>query len=465
MTGKARSYTLFYLVTIGALFGIIFWVLRAGKQLESVSLGMPSPGHSTAAVPDHSIASALSHPLAVFILQLIVIIIAARVFGALFKRLGQPAVMGEIIAGIVLGPSVLGAFLPEATAFLFPDKSLGNLGMLSQVGLILFMFVVGMELDVEVLKKKAGAAVVISHASIVVPFGLGVILAYFMYRDFAPPGIPFYGFALFSGIAMSITAFPVLARILRERQMTQTRLGAIAITCAAADDVTAWCLLALIITVVRAGSVAGSLYILVPAVAITAVMLFAVKPLLQRLPRRETGAMRHSTLAIVLIVMLASAWACEVIGVHALFGAFLAGVVMPMDEEFRSQLTGKIEDVALVLLLPLFFVFTGLRTQVGLLNTPGLWLVCLLVTTVAIAGKFGGSALAARFTGETWKNSLSIGFLMNTRGLMELVVLNIGYDLGILTPQVFAMMVIMAIVTTMMTSPGLNIINRLYRER
>lgn len=455
-----KANTLFYIITIGGLLLLITGVLRAGHQLEPPAVAMPPAAQSSFVA---SLQTALQHPLAIFLLQLVLIILASRLFGYLFRKMGQPGVMGEIIAGIILGPSLMGWLTPGFSAFIFPVTSLGNLQMLSQVGLVLFMFVVGMELDLNIVKKKAGSAVVISHASIVIPYGLGVALSYFMYRSYAPKDIPFYAFALFMGIAMSVTAFPVLARVIRERGMSRTRLGAIAITCAAADDVTAWCILAIIIAIVKAGSIGSSLYTLLLAAGYVLLMLFAVKPLLKKLASRSrhNGVLKQSTLAIVMVVMLLSAWCCELIGIHALFGAFMAGVIMPLEWDFRKVLMEKIEDIALVLLLPLFFVFTGLRTHIGLLNEPGLWGMCLLIIAVAVAGKFGGSALAAKITGESTRDSLAIGALMNTRGLMELVVLNIGYDLGILTPEVFAMLVIMAVVTTLMTSPLLNLIERM----
>ncbi len=461
---KHRKNTIFYIVTLGSLFAIIWLVLHQGKLLEAQGLVA-----NRQAAPDEHLWDVfwltMTHPLAVFILQMITIIVTCQMFGLLFRKIGQPAVMGEIVAGIILGPSLAGALLPAFSAFVFPPQSLGNLQMLSQVGLILFMFVIGMELDLDTLKKKAGAAVVISHASIVIPYGLGVALSYFMYRTYAPANIPFYAFALFMGIAMSITAFPVLARIIRERKLSQTRLGTIAITCAAADDITAWSLLAIVIAVVKAGSVGGSVYTLLLALLFVMVMLYVVKPLLRRLTGGEgDNILKRSTLAILLTIMLVSAWCCEVIGIHALFGAFMAGIVMPHDFGFRKMLIDKIEDVALVLLLPLFFVFTGLRTQIGLLNEPSLWLMCGVIILTAITGKFAGSAIAARITGETAYESLSIGVLMNTRGLVELVVLNIGYDLGILTPEVFTMLVIMALFTTFMTSPALNMLNRIYKK-
>jgi len=343
---------------------------------------------------------------------------------------------------------------------------MGNLQMLSQVGLILFMFVIGMELDIEVLKKRAGAAVLISHFSIVIPFTLGIGLSYYLYKLYAPTGVTFYAFSLFTGIAMSITAFPVLARIIKERGISNTKLGTIALTSAAVGDVTAWCALALIIAIAKAGSLSSSLYTIVSTIAYVCVMLLIVRPLLLRLSAatNHDKLIKRSKLAIIFLTLLLSSYLCEVIGIHALFGAFLAGVIMPHEWNFRKLLIDKTEDVALVLLLPLFFVFTGLRTQIGLINDPALWGSCLMIIAVAVIGKFGGSAIAAKFAGETTRDSLSIGALMNTRGLVELVVLNIGYDMHILTPQIFTMMVIMALVTTFMTNPLMNIINRIYKN-
>jgi len=455
---KTRSGILFYVVTIGVLLGLIFFVLHAGKQLEPSISSTPADNPVPKQMLPQNAHATLSHPLAVFLMQIIIIIIASRLCAYLFQKIGQPAVMGETIAGILLGPSLLSTVLPGFSQFVFPAASLGNLQMLSQIGLILFMFVIGMELDLNVLKKKAGAAIMISHASIVIPYGLGVSLAYFIYQRYAPPHIPFYAFSLFMGIAMSITAFPVLARIIRERNWQKTRLGTLAITCAAADDITAWCLLAVIVAIAKAGSLSAALYTILFAALFILLMFFVVKPFLNKLlsHKTEDKNMQQSTLALVFVVLLLSSYCSEIIGIHALFGAFLAGVMMPQNWDFRNNLIHKIEDIALVLLLPLFFVFTGLRTQVGLLNTPELGITCLIIIAIAVLGKLGGSALAARFTGETPRYSLAIGALMNTRGLMELVVLNIGYDLGILTVEMFTMMVIMAIATTLMTAPILN---------
>lgn len=462
---KAISRALFYILTVGGLIALIFGVVNAGKLLETEAVSATKlPMHHEVTFLEQ-LSSAVHHPLAVFIFQLLIILVTVRIFGALFKKIDQPAVMGEMIAGIVLGPSLLGYFAPAFSGFVFPKESLPHLQFVSQVGLILFMFVIGMELDLGLLKKKAGSAVIISHASIVFPYGLGVGLAYFLYKHMAPPEVRFYSFALFMGIAMSITAFPVLARVIRERGLTNTRLGTLALTCAAADDITAWCILAFVVAIAKATSVMGAVYILGLTLTYVLVMLLLVKPALNKLAARwlPSRSMQQPVVAIVFIILLLSAWLCEVIGIHALFGAFMAGIVMPHEWNFRKVMIDKIEDVALVLFLPVFFVFTGLRTEIGLLHDPSLWGMCGMIILIAIAGKFGGSALAARFTGESWKESLSIGALMNTRGLMELVVLNIGYDLGILSPQIFTMMVLMAIITTLMTSPLLTLIGRWFK--
>jgi len=324
-----------------------------------------------------------------------------------------------------------------------------------------------MEIDVNVLKNKAHDAVVISHASIIVPFSLGMGLAYFIYHSFAPVGVRFTSFGLFMAIAMSITAFPVLARIVQERGIHKTRLGTVVITCAAADDITGWSILAAVIAIAKAGSYISFLYTVLLALAYVFLMIKIVRPFLKRVGDLHSSSanLSKSIVALFFVTLILSSWLTESIGIHALFGAFMAGAIMPANQKFRNLFIEKIEDIALVLLLPLFFVFTGLRTEIGLLNDVYLWKITGLIILVAITGKFIGSALAARFVRQSWKDSLTIGALMNTRGLMELVVLNIGYDLGILSPKVFAMLVIMALVTTFMTGPGLDLINWLFKSK
>lgn len=400
-------------------------------------------------------------PLSVLLIQIIVILAAAGLFSRLFRHINQPPVMGEMIAGIVLGPSVLGFFFPQAMTFIFPPSSLGTLQLLSQIGVVLFMFIVGMELNVRHVKERGSAAVMISHASIVVPFLLGTGLSLFLYKGLAPAGTSFSAFALFIGVAMSITAFPVLARILEDRNLSHTNLGSIALTCAAVDDVTAWCILALVIAIVQASGFAVSLVTLVFTLLFAAAMIFVVRPQLRRLVTQASGSNVHTRrlIAGVLAFVLISSLITETIGIHALFGAFVAGVVMPPSADFRTFIRDKLEAFSAAALLPLFFAFTGLRTQIGLLNDWHSWAVCGVIILVAVAGKLGGSMLMSRWSGMDWTQSFSLGVLMNTRGLVELVVLNIGYDLGILSGRIFAMMVLMALVTTFMTGPLLSLVN------
>lgn len=449
-----------------AVVAVLLWLIfDAGKIFDTGKMQFAATGTSSSFDFSHLIN--LHHPLSILILQILVIILTSRILGWLMSLINQPTVIGEIMAGIMLGPSLLGLYFPEATTFLFPVESLGNLQFLSQIGLILFMFIIGMELDIGVLRQRAGAAVFISNTSIVVPFVMGAGLAYFLYESFAPEGAGFVAFALFMGIAMSITAFPVLARIVQERGMTRTPLGMTAITCAAINDITAWGILALVVAIANASAVSGAILTILLSFLYVAGMLFIIRPLLNKVAHKYTvrETISKSVVAIVLSTMLISAWVTEVIGIHALFGAFMAGVIIPDNVRFKQIMAEKIEDVSLVLLLPLFFVYTGLRTQIGLLNDPGLWLTGLLVVAVAVIGKFAGSSLAARFTGQSWKDSLMIGALMNTRGLIELIALNIGYDIGVLSPEIFTILVLMALITTFMTGPSMALIGYLFKVR
>ncbi|MEO4006069.1 MULTISPECIES: cation:proton antiporter [unclassified Flavobacterium] len=465
---KNFKNSFFYVGVLGVAFAAMYWTVQNGKVLEGGRhIVLPNSGNSQWQEFLASLIHNLTHPLAILLAQIVTIVFVARLFGELCKKIGQPMVIGEILAGIVLGPSLVGTYFPEFSNLLFPEASLGNLQFLSQIGLILFMFVVGMELDLKVLQNKAKEAVVISHASIVIPFTLGMVLAYFIYTQFAPDGVEFLSFALFTGIAMSITAFPVLARIVQERGLHRTKLGAMVITCAAADDITAWCILAAVIAIVKAGSFLSSLYIIALAIIYVILMLKVVRPFLKRIGELYTSkeSITKSVVAIFFLTLLISSYATEVIGIHALFGAFMAGAIMPDNMRFRNIFIEKVEDVSQVMLLPLFFVFTGLRTQIGLLDDPYLWKICGLIVLVAVVGKFVGSTITARFVGQNWRDSLMIGALMNTRGLMELVVLNIGYDLGVLKPEIFAMMVIMALATTLMTGPALDLINFIFKTK
>jgi Kef-type K+ transport system membrane component KefB len=399
--------------------------------------------------------------LPLLLVQIIVILVAARLVGALVRRVGQPQVVGEMLAGIALGPSLLGAQAPAVSAMLFPPNSLGFLNTLSQIGLLVFMFLIGLELDPKVIRERARSAVVISHASIVAPFMLGAILAIVLYPTLAGARVTFTGFALFMGAAMSVTAFPVLARILTERRLLRTPIGAVAIACAAIDDVTAWCILAVVVVIVRAsgGHAAGAgvpLWVtLGGSLAFATFMLTAGRRALRTLETRYVarGRVTQDMIAVLMLAMLASAWITERLGVHALFGAFLVGAVSPKGEGFVHALLERFEDVMVVMLLPLFFAFTGLRTEVTLIEGVGGWLVCALVIAVAVVGKVGGSVLAARATHMPWRDATVIGVLLNTRGLMELVILNVGLDIGVISRELFAMMVLMALTTTFMTTP------------
>lgn len=476
---ESKPFTIKHYVPYIALllvFGFGIWlILTAGSRLysernvpassaESAPVS-PSPTPSGQPESGRTYASRIFHenlrnPLSILLLQLVVIIVAARLAGKLFLKIGQPPVMGEIVAGIVLGPSVLGLLSPETMAFLFPASSMETLKLLSQIGVALFMFVVGMELDVQHLRKKARAAIMVSHASIIVPFFLGAALSLMLYHPLAPANTSFTAFALFMGIAMSITAFPVLARILEDRGMSQTYLGSIALTCAAVDDVTAWCILALVITIARADELLAAILTIGFAVTFISIMLLLIKPQLARLIEARTNNHRYGRglVAVILAFVLASALLTEMIGIHALFGAFLAGVVMPSTAGLRLLLKEKLETFSSAALLPLFFAFTGLRMQISLLNDWQSWLMCAVIIVVAIAGKLGASMLMARWTGMNWRDSFSLGVLLNTRGLVELIVLNIGYDLGILSARTFAMMVLMALITTFMTGPLLSLV-------
>lgn len=462
---------IFTLMLLALTVGGIWQVVNMGNQLPvrpKIEKSQPIMVTPQESVPITGVSQAIiqfkeniKHPLSLLLLQIIVIIGVSRLFSFLLRLLGQQTVIGEIIAGIVLGPSVLKAVAPHFFLFLFPADSLNTLLFLSQIGLAFFMFIIGMDLDIDVLVNKAGDALTVSIASILIPFLLGAGLAYYLYPSFAPVGVGFLPFSLFIGISVSITAFPVLARILQERKMTKTPLGSMAIMSAASNDLLAWCILAAIIAIAKAGDITSALFTIVLAVLFVVVMLYIVRPLLQRvtaeqLKKNEPGKV---VVSISFFILLSSAYFTELIGVHALFGAFLAGVIMPHNLDFRKKITEKIEDVSVLVLLPIFFAFTGLRTQMGLLNAPGVWVAFGYLMLVAVSGKFIGTAAAAKVVGQSWGNSLTLGALMNTRGLMELIVLNIGYDLGILSPEVFAMMVLMALATTFMTGPLMNLVD------
>jgi len=396
-----------------------------------------------------------SHVLGHVLLTLIAVVALGQVLGRLLRRFGQPPVIGEILAGIMLGPSLLGRVWPDASAFLTPPEVAPFISVVAQLGVILYMFLVGLELNPAVLREGAGRTLAISHASMAVPFVAGAGLGLFFYPELAASGAAFTSFALFMGVAVSITAFPVLARILSDRKMQTTSLGVTALGAAAAGDVTAWCLLAFVIGISRA-AVGNAVWTLVMAIGFVAIMLVVVRPLLGRWLRRfDEAPLTPAAMAVVFVLVLASAAATDAIGVHALFGAFLMGAIIPHDSKLAHAFGHKLEDVVTVLLLPAFFASVGLRTQIGLISGLENWLICGLIILVATASKFGGTYAAARLAGIDSKNAAGLGALMNTRGLMELIVLNVGLEMNVISPTLFAMMVIMALATTAMTGPWL----------
>ena len=462
---RGKKNLIFYIVLIGLFGSLMYAVVKEGEHHQKVEVVT-----STTAAPENLTEGLnvftklfiehVQSSFGILLLQIIVILLFCRIFSGIFRLIRQPTVVGEILAGIVLGPSILGHYFPQLAAFLFPPGSLGNIALLSQFGLILFMFVIGLELDIDQVRKKLKETILISHASTIIPFFLGMLIAYFIYDRYASSQAPFLSFALFIGISMSVTAFPVLARIIQERGLTKSHLGTISLASAANGDITAWCLLAIVVAIAQTNSMLSAVYNILFSVVYMLIMFLVVRPFL-----RMVGQIYHNEevidkglVAFIFFVLVVSSFLTEVLGLHALFGAFMAGVIMPPDIKFRKIMSEKVEGVSLSLFLPLFFVSTGLKTEIALLNTPDLWLLCGLFILVAILGKFGSATLTARFVGENWKNSLYIGALMNTRGLMELIILTIGYELHILTPAIFAILVLMTLVTTFMTTPLLEFI-------
>src|SRR5580693_3304039 len=443
MMQSLRS-ALIYAVSLGASIGI-FLLIRSFEPSLVTRGSQGPPRLATSETP-----GILLHVL----LALVVIIVVARILGALFRRLNLPQVMGEVVAGILLGPSFLGWLAPEAASLILPVNTAPYLALISQVGVVLYMFLVGLELDTELLQERTRAAIAISHASIILPFLSGAAIALWLYPRYSASSVSFTTFALFIGVAMSITAFPVLARILTDRGMQKTRLGVLALACAAVNDVVAWCLLAFVISVAHAQT--GSLlFTLLTTIGFLCFVLLIAKRGALRLVRWQTakGRTTQDIFAVVCAALLLSALVTERIGIHALFGAFLLGTVIPHNSVLARDIREKCEDLVVVLLLPVFFVFTGMRTQIGLVHGSREWLACILIIAVASLGKFGGSFLAARWAGSDWREAASLGVLMNTRGLMELIVLNVGLDLGVLSPVLFTMFVIMAVITTLVTTP------------
>ena len=439
-----------YSLMIGGMIAVFMRIRAYGETMTAAAAPVVRNEH----------AAASAGPFGHVLLALLIIIVLARMLGNVFRLLHQPPVIGEIIAGILLGPSFLARVAPGISAYVLPASIAPFLNVLSQVGVVLFMFLVGLDLDPGLLRRRGHAAVAISHASIIAPFLMGAALSLILYPRLATAGVRFTSFALFLGVSMSVTAFPVLTRILIDRAIHKTRMGAIALTCAAVDDVTAWCMLAFVVATIQSRT-AGFVMTFGGALAFASAMLFVVRPLMVRLTLvyGNRGRLTQGMMAVVFVALLLSAWATDLIGIHPVFGAFALGAMIPHDSGLARDLTDRLEDLLVVLLLPAFFAFTGLRTQIGLVSGSEQWILCALIILVASAGKFGGTAIAARLTGLGWRDASALGVLMNTRGLVELIVLNIGLDFGIISPTVFTMLVLMALVTTFATTPVLDLIS------
>jgi Kef-type K+ transport system membrane component KefB/nucleotide-binding universal stress UspA family protein len=399
------------------------------------------------------------HTVVLVLVEVVIVIGLSRLVGLAFRWINQPLVIGEIVAGIMLGPSLFGLVAPGLAATLFPPETIPFLNVLSQVGLIFFMFLIGLELNPKYLSGNLEVAILTSHVSILVPFSLGTLLAVLLYPLVSNASVSFTAFALFLSAAMSITAFPVLARIITENNLQGTRLGTLALTCAAVDDVTAWCLLAVAIAVAHTGSIVKAIPTIIYSLIYIGLMVTVGRTFLQRLAKyyRRTRRLSQFVLALIYVGVVASALITELIGIHLIFGAFLLGAAMPKNAGLVREIAVKTEDFVLIVLLPVFFAYSGLQTQIGLLNSPGLWALCFAVLAVAITGKYVGTYVAARVSGIDNRQASALGWLMNTRGLTELIVLNIGLSLGVISPLLFTMLVIMALVTTFMTSPMLEL--------
>lgn len=444
-----------YAIATAIAVAVFLWIRSLGSNLAAPAA--PLVQETLGGAIGHYSVDTLLHVL----LALALIIVAARLLGAVFKHFGQPPVIGEVIAGILLGPSLLGQVWPAGTDYLLPQSIVPLLQVIAQLGIILFMFLVGVELNPAHMRRSSSAVIGISHSSIVIPFLLGGAASLVLYPHYSTSDVPFGVFILFMGISMSVTAFPVLARILADRGFDRSRLGTIALTCAAVDDVTAWCLLAFVLSVAKSdpGNAAQTLAYTLLFVAFVLIVVRRIVASLAQHEEEQTH-LRQSTMAIVLVALLLSASTAEHIGIHALFGAFLLGAVVPHESALARHLVARLRDFSVVFFLPVYFAFTGLRTEVGLLSSAEHWIALCFIIAVASLGKFGGSLVAARLTGFGWRESAALGVLMNTRGLMEIIVLNIGLEMRVLSPTLFVMLVLMTIVTTVATTPILDALNR-----
>lgn len=459
MTSK-QSHWLSYAVLIACFFAAMAAVFYYGNSAYPAhGLTQDAAGQAFSGSPLSFFQKHIQTPFGLFLIQILVIFSAAQTLGMLFKKIGQPSVVGQIAAGIILGPSVFGHLSPSFYAFVFPQNSLATLRLMSHLGILVYMFLIGMEANLKNFQKSAHRTLLISHAGIVVPFVMGCSLAFFLFESYGGPKASFGSFAFFMGISMSITAFPVLARIIQEKKMAQSPLGITALSAAAIDDVTAWTLLAFIVAIVESSSASDVLYTIGFFGAFLLAMVTLVRPFLEKRFGNQNEP-NEKKIAFVLWLLLVCALFTESIGIHALFGAFAAGAMMPDSLKFKEFLSQRLEYFSSIFLLPLFFAVVGVRTEVSFLAGSQSGLVFIIILAVAIAGKFGGTSLAARATGMTWREAFSIGSLMNARGLMELIVLNLGYEMGVFSGSIFSKLVLMALVTTMMTGPLLTFFNR-----
>ena len=461
----------FYVIVLLASVATLWGTLQLGEALTPTLLHPVQAGETTFTSAFRDFNTNVTHhihsTIGVLLLQILIILLAARAMGWLFRKLHQPAVIGEIVAGILLGPSLFGRVAPGIFASLFPVESLPNIQLLSNFGLILFMFAIGMELRLGDIRRQLKSSLIISHAGIFIPFALSLPLSYTIYTEYASVLTPFMPFALFIGISMSITAFPVLARIIQENHLQRSYLGKLSLSTAAAGDITAWLLLAAIIAISQSGSIWSTGYNLLFLILYLLIMFGIIRPLFKVAGKvyNNTEVISHGLVGVIFILLLLSSYITELLSMHALFGAFMLGLVMPEELSFRKILTDKIEDVSLMLFLPLFFVSSGLQTELGLIDSWATWGLLGLFTLIAVVGKVGGTYFAARCSGQGAKDSLYLGAFMNTRGLMELVVLGIGYEMKILPPTIYAVLVLMTVVTTVMTMPLVHLINACVRLR
>lgn len=436
-----------------ALMFVILPVIVGGIFMLISALGARLP------LPDQQgiagMASSATHTL----IRVLVALASVLALGAVLRRVmvffGQPPVIGEVLAGIALGPSLIGA---EWSAYVLPPSVAPYLKILADFGIILYMFLVGLELDLGVLKKRASTMLMVSQISVAAPFLMGAGLALSLYTQFATSSTSFLVFSLFMGVAMSITAFPVLARMLVDRGMQHTPLGVLALGCAAVDDVTAWCMLALAVGLAQSQS-GNAILTFGGAVLFCGAMLLLARPLLEKLDAHYAHiGLPPAAMTVIFLAILLAALTTELIGIHAIFGAFLLGLLIPHEGAIAKSLSRHLLPIVTALLLPAFFAYTGMRTRIDLLDSWSHWLVCGAITLVATVGKVGGTYVAARLKKMPNRESLALGALMNTRGLVELIVLNVGLSLGVISSALFSMMTVMAIVTTLSTLPLLRLI-------